>query len=274
MRTNRALERQPCMKINDIPIRLVDLKHYRQSEGELQRTADVERLLSQVSGGVAIDVGARDGHFSKVLTRYFDSVVALDLEKPQVQHPRVRGVAGDVTCLDLPTGAFDLVLCTEVLEHIDPKALTSACSELARVSRGHLLIGVPFKQDIRIGRTTCTGCGTVNPPWGHVNTFDEPRLLSLFPTMNLVEVSYVGVEASSTNELSAYLMNLAGNPYGTYGQDEPCIGCGAAISEAPSRSLLQKACTKAAHLARRVTEPLAPRHPKWIHCLFGVKGPG
>jgi SAM-dependent methyltransferase len=246
----------------------VNLKEYRGSPSEVLRCADILRMIPQTDGGSALDVGVRDGHFSRILAQRFASVTALDLQMPQIDHPKIACVSGDVRDLTFPDDSFDFVLCAEVLEHIPPQLLGSACSELARVTRGHLLIGVPFQQDTRIGRTTCLACGARNPPWGHVNSFDEERLVSLFPSLPVETRSFVGVNDESTNELSALLMDVAGNPYGTYGQDEPCIACGAALTTAPHRTLVQKVCTKAAFVARRVTKPLHKAHPYWMHYLF------
>ena len=61
-------------------------------------------------------------------------------------------------------------------------------------------------------------------------------------------------------------MEFAGNPYGTYEQQEPCIHCGAKL-EAPAQiSLSQRAICKLAFIARRFVK--AEIHPNWIHVLF------
>src|SRR5580658_5701608 len=116
-----------------------------------------------------LEIGARDGYHSRPLTERFAEVTALDLEKPTFEFPGVITVAGDATKLQFADSSFDCVLCAEVLEHIP--ALEQACRELARVVRHELIIGVPFRQDTRSGRTTCRNCGKTNPPWAHVNSF-------------------------------------------------------------------------------------------------------
>ena len=136
------------------------------------------------------------------------------------------------------------------------------------MTRGHLLIGVPYKQDTRVGRTTCSACGAINPPWGHVSCFDEARLRKLFSGLAFERTHLVGVTNNATNAFSSSLMNLAGNPYGTYGQDEPCVVCGAPIVKAPRQRLHHKVLAKAAFWAIRVTKPLKPGHPNWIHVLM------
>ncbi len=144
------------------------------------------------------------------------SVTALDLEAPAINHERVTCVKGDVTELQFADAAFDVVFCAEVLEHVRPETLAAACAELARVARNYVIIGVPYRQDTRVGRTTCVACGRKNPPWGHLNVFNEGRIARLFPRMTMEKIQFVGSSDESTNVISSWLMDLAGNPYGTY----------------------------------------------------------
>lgn len=245
----------------------MDLTEYRASKSETERISDLMSLLPDV-GNNALDVGARDGYLSRLLANRFASVSALDLELPAINHERIQCVKGDVTALTFADCAFDLVLCAEVLEHIPTHSLEKACIELARVSKKYVLIGVPFKQDIRVGRTTCGTCGKINPPWGHVNSFDESALEALFSTMTVVKRSFVGDTKERTNFISTALMDMARNPYGTYSQDEPCTHCGAALKSLPERELWQKVCTKLAFWGVRAQRPFCDSHPNWIHILF------
>lgn len=245
----------------------MDLADYRSTASEKDRIADLLAMIPP-RGGTALDVGARDGFISKLLVNHFSKVVALDLTQPDIDHDRVTCVQGDITGLEFVNGSFDLVFCAEVLEHIPTHLLGTACQELARVSKDYLLIGVPYKQDIRLGRTTCASCGKYNPPWGHVNRFDEKSLTKLFPGLRVVKQSFVGVESAQTNGLSCALMDLAGNPYGTYVQDEPCIHCGGKIGEPRERSLWQKVLTKVAFIALGLQKPFLKPHANWIHLLL------
>jgi len=242
-----------------------DLEQYRQSEKEQARTADLLRLVPRGRKSV-LDIGARDGHFSRLLTDYFEEVTALDLEKPAFEFPRVKTVAGDITQLQFSDDSFDCVFCAEVLEHIP--ALEQACRELVRVARHEIVIGVPYRQDTRVGRTTCSQCGKVNPPWAHVNTFDEAKLRKLFPRLALRSTSFVGTNNEVTNPLSTMLMDWAGNPWGTYDQDEPCIHCGAALVAPNGRSALSRVFAGVAIRLSRLQESLTRPHGNWIHAVF------
>ncbi|MHB1198219.1 MAG: class I SAM-dependent methyltransferase [Polaromonas sp.] len=245
----------------------MDLTEYRNSASEKARLSDLMSLLPE-EGSAVLDVGARDGFISRLLADHFSTVTALDLEQPLIEHERIQCVKGDITALGFADASFNLVFCAEVLEHIPTHLLVTACRELARVSRDYVLIGVPYKQDIRVNRTTCGNCGKVNPPWGHVNRFDENRLAELFPGFTVAKQSFVGETDAQTNPLSCALMDMAGNPYGTYSQEEPCIHCGASLTPPPERKLWQKVLTKVAFTTTRVQKLFLAPHPNWIHLLL------
>jgi Methyltransferase domain len=248
----------------------MSLAEYRESDLEKLRASDLLTHMPE-AGQNALDVGARDGHFSCLMAERFSRVTALDLECPRLSHPKISCEAGDAVALRYSDRSFDFVLCAEVLEHIPEPALSAACKEIVRVSSRHILIGVPFKQDIRVGRTTCVTCARPNPPWGHVNSFDLPRLRQLFNGCDVGSVSYVGVALQATNAVSTRLMDFAGNPYGTYSQDEPCVYCGLKLLPPQPRTPLQRVATRLSVWSRRMTEVISRPHPNWIHVLFTVR---
>ena len=245
----------------------LDITQYRASDAEQLRTADLLRLMPG-QGATALDLGARDGHFSLLMAERFDEVTALDLVEPRIEHPKVKCVRGNAVSLPFPDQAFDFVLCAEVLEHVPAELLKGVCGEIQRVARDRVLIGVPYKQDVRLGRTTCFSCGRPNPPWGHVNAFDEARVIELFSEFGVETVSFVGTSAARTNAVSAALMDFAGNPYGTYKQEEPCTHCGRPLVPPPPRNTVQLVATRLAYWARSVTAPFAKPHGVWMHVVF------
>lgn len=249
----------------------MDLSNYRASTAEQQRTADLFRMMPE-KGRRALDIGARDGHFSILMAERFDEVTALDLTLPEISHPKVHCEQGNAAQLPYADGAFDFVFCAEVLEHIPEPVLQDVCREIERVSDQWILIGVPYKQDLRVGRSTCYSCGKQNPPWGHVNSFDEDRLASLFPRCTVESVSFVGSNRARSNWLSAELMDLAGNPYGTYGQEESCIHCGNRLLPPPRRTTGQRVATRCATWLSRISEQLSPPHGNWIHLALRKAG--
>lgn len=253
-----------------IPTYHPDSPAYRRLPAEILRENDLLRLIPDGLTSV-LDIGARDGHLARAISQKVESVTALDLTCPTFSHPRVTCVQGDATELQFAAKSFDLVFCAEVLEHIPSPALEAACSELSRVAGKFLLIGVPFRQDLRKAQTNCYSCGQINPPWGHVNSFDEERLCALFPSMDVLDVSFVGVGEPGTNAISSALMNFAGNPFGTYLQLEGCISCGKQLINPPPRSMHQKVATKAAVWLDRVQATFERKRGSWMHVLFTAR---
>lgn len=244
----------------------MNLSEYRKHPREQERIGDLEALVPD-GHGTLLDVGTRDGYIAGRLASRFRAVTALDLVQPEVRGSNVTCVAGDITRLPFGDGAFDVVLCAEVLEHIPSDRLSQACAELIRVARHQVIVGVPYRQDLRVGRLTCRHCGAVNPAWGHVNSFDERRLDALFPGMVLIRRSYVGEPGSRTNALAAWLFDRGGNPWGTYGQEEPCSVCGSRMDRAPDRNTSDRLFSKAAHLAGEFWRA-APGRSFWIHSVY------
>ena len=69
---------------------------YRESGLERQRQEDLIRLIESLPKGLksVLDIGARDGYYSRLLTKYFDSVTSLDIERPDFKIDRVITVDG------------------------------------------------------------------------------------------------------------------------------------------------------------------------------------
>lgn len=194
----------------------------------------IDRIIAMLPKniGTVLEIGARHGAVTRRLAEVSDEVTALDLQKPSFEIDRVTPMQGDVQRLRFPDDRFDCVVCTEVLEHVPDVA--AAAREIARVTRSHMLIGVPYRQDTRVGRTTCVQCGKTNPPYGHINSFDEIKMERLFAGARVVSIEYVSENRERTNALSTWLQDIAGNPYGTYDQEESCIYCSRKL-ERPKR---------------------------------------
>jgi len=243
----------------------MNLEEYRSRETEQTRTADLLSLLPTISRTI-LEIGARDGHHTRMLAQRFDAVTALDLTAPAFTIDRVTTVAGDATALQFPDRSFDCVLCAEVLEHVPD--VSKAASELCRVARHAVIVGVPYRQDTRSGCTTCSQCGKTNPPYGHVHTFTDERLCHLFRPWTQETVHYVGETNERTNRISAGLMECAGNPYGTYDQEEPCIYCGSRLQAPVRLSPADRVLCKMAHLLNRAQQSLSKPWANWVHARF------
>jgi hypothetical protein len=63
-------------------------------------------------------------------------------------------------------------------------------------------------------------------------------------------------------------MDIAGNPYGSYEQEEGCIHCGAGLQPPTEKYLLKRIFTTIALGALKAQKPFVRPHRSWIHVLF------
>jgi 2-polyprenyl-3-methyl-5-hydroxy-6-metoxy-1,4-benzoquinol methylase len=111
------------------------------------RRADT--LLRQTNARSVLDAGCGEGFAMRELLHHSSAlVVGIDnrphaLQTAQALNPRRSFAAGSIFELPFPTASFDLVICTEVLEHLPQPA--AGLTELRRVSRGWLLLSVPHE---------------------------------------------------------------------------------------------------------------------------------
>jgi len=248
---------------------MFDYKKYRQSQLEILRTNSILNMLPDGCKTV-LEIGSRDGYFTKIFSEKYEKVIALDLEYPQIDMENVTPMVGDVTDISLPDNCADLVVCTEVLEHINPELLLKACNELYRVSNKYILIGVPFQQDLRTNATYCSNCDTINPTTGHLSIFDKNKLYSLFPECKINKIELVGRGQYKTNYLSYNIYKRFNFPFGSYEQEEGCVNCGEKIMP-PKISLLSEFVCRGAQTLCFIHNNLfinKDKHPLWIHVLF------
>lgn len=97
--------------------------------------------------GIMLDVGCCGGNIGK---RFFPNyeVIGLDFNKMYIEEAIKKGyqqgVMTDATAyLPFQDKMFDVVLATEIIEHMPDKSLEKMVSELRRVSKSHLIATVP-----------------------------------------------------------------------------------------------------------------------------------
>jgi ubiquinone/menaquinone biosynthesis C-methylase UbiE/uncharacterized protein YbaR (Trm112 family) len=102
--------------------------------------------LDKLSFNSFLEVGCAEGFYPRLVqARYGAEVCGVDLSFSGVHRMwdfhRIEGICADVHQLPIRDKAFDVVLCSNTLEHTtEPK---QAIAELMRVARKHVFIGVP-----------------------------------------------------------------------------------------------------------------------------------
>jgi len=108
-------------------------------------------------------------------------VVGVDWSRAALQHVRVPRVCASATALPLRPGAFDVVLCSELLEHLDEGDLAATVAEIVRLAPRYVLLSVPDREDPRVNALRCARCGRVFNASYHRRGFTADALATLFP---------------------------------------------------------------------------------------------
>jgi len=107
------------------------------------RARYIETSAGTLRGRTAVDIGCGGGLLSEALAARGASVTGIDLAEDVLEAARAhlkvsklkvdyRAVPAE-TLADEKPGAFDLVTCLEMLEHVpDPAAVVAACAKLAK----------------------------------------------------------------------------------------------------------------------------------------------
>lgn len=145
----------------DRPGRLLELQRTlyssinptRRALHEVRRDWIIDRirLHQRPNVGRAIEIGPGSGVYLPVLAQSFADVTASDVEPEFLAaaealaqcHPNISVLTDDIVRSSLPSAAFDLVLCTEVIEHIPDSA--AALATMHRILRlgGVLILSTP-----------------------------------------------------------------------------------------------------------------------------------
>jgi len=155
---------------------------YPEKLFHIWREREIVKWINRYSKGATIlDVGCGTGLISRHL--HSNRTIALDInqwavEKAKLHSPsRVQCIVGDAEYLPLASNTFDMVICTDVLEHLLYPA--RALKEIFRVMKSEaVLFGeVPSKHLIWKFRQYLTTTCPVSEPFHHNYSTSELKLM-------------------------------------------------------------------------------------------------
>ncbi len=122
-----------------------------------------------------LDVGCGDGQLLKRLDEY--EAIGCDASEVAVSLAGSCAVCADSSNLPFKDKQFDLVICSQVLEHLDDTGFFRTIEELRRVSNRYLIISVPYNENLKQHFTQCGECGRASHISGHLRSFKDSIIL-------------------------------------------------------------------------------------------------
>jgi len=203
-----------------------------------------------------LDVGCGDGRITNRLTNLTDArVVGIDVSEEALKRVQTEAIHGSVDNIPFADQMFDLVLATELVEHLPSPTYQEALKEIKRVARRWILIGVPWREQLSLAQARCIRCKTSFHLNYHYRSFDERRLRRLFsPDFGLVTLVWAGKERRSYVPLLLWLRrHLGGGWLRTPTTVCPTCQTHLCPAEFPERTAISRFCDERNESLRRRT---------------------
>jgi SAM-dependent methyltransferase len=200
--------------------------HLAEDPKTLERGRMFEEMIpTDVS--LILDVGCGDGAITDRLAESWE-VTGVDSSPAALQHVRTTAVHASAAALPFADGSFDLVLSSEMLEHMTDEDYAGALSEMRRVTRRYLLLSVPYREDLGFRVIRCPRCGWRGHVWGHRRSFTAESLVAELDGFTAVQTRTFGPpqEPHWPRWLLWGVHNVLRSYYSAPGQSPLCEQCG------------------------------------------------
>ncbi|MFO7660226.1 MAG: class I SAM-dependent methyltransferase [Candidatus Cloacimonadaceae bacterium] len=233
------------------------------TDKEIKKKANRISELIPAEVKTILDVGCGNGIITNLLAEKWD-VTGLDSSREALEHVKAEKVLSSATELPFDDNSFDLVMSSEMLEHLNDSYLAKAIAEIIRVDRKYILITVPNSEYLPLSQTKCPKCSTVFHAWHHLQSFTKSRLTSMF----MAHFRLVHYETSGARQKQwiPFLLKLK-HSLGQWmhpGATGVCPACGNTDFPKSKKNIL----TKAVNFLNLV---LSGRKPYWQMFLFEKK---
>lgn len=152
-------------------------------------------IAQQVKAGMSVlNIGVGRGGLEKILLNKGALVSCLDPSESSIDRLREqyelgeRAQVGFSQAIPFSSSQFDVVVMSEVLEHLSDEVLNSTFDQVRRVLKpdGRFIGTVPANEVLLDNRTVCPHCGEAFHRWGHVQSFSLTRLREILLANNFV----------------------------------------------------------------------------------------
>lgn len=236
-------------------------KDYDKGNNAALRLETIRDLIPKDVTSI-LDVGCGNGIITNELSSDFQ-ITGLDSSEAALSYLKCSSILGSIESIPCADHSFDLVMCNEVLEHLDTSTLHKGIRELKRLSRKYILISVPNQEQLQRHLYKCARCGLVNHAYGHVQSISIPRLNNLLlPEYHHLQARLYGTPSQDSFPLLLTLrQQLLGQWFAPH-EGAKCDACGS-TSFMVNRNVLTKAVNGVNHL-------LITAKPFWFSVLYSL----
>lgn len=162
-----------------------DQSHYDVFELSIPRYRYIAKHISR--GSMVLNIGVGRGGLEEILINKGVDAFCLDPSELSIEGVKSRLGIGEKAkvgysqSIPFPNETFDVVVMSEVLEHLDDAVLHASLDEVNRVLKrgGEFLGTVPADEILQDNWAICPCCSETFHRWGHVQTFSREAIQEL-----------------------------------------------------------------------------------------------
>ena len=242
--------------------------HYIAGAGEVTLTSSAymdgaaASFLASLPGDALriADIGCGSGWISHRAPA-FHQVLGIDIDSEITHRISRASMVGSLPHLPLDDKQADLVLCTDVIEHLTAEEIQQSLQEFERISTSYIYLQTPNNERLEDGERNCHVCGARWHVNNHLASYDMTKLSALCPDgWRVAAINFTGEVRWINSSLRSRDNRLLG-PLPSHGIAYTCHVCGAYNSEMASEYT---------DAAQRAGEPLHIEFPGYseIGVLF------
>ncbi|NRR19242.1 bifunctional 2-polyprenyl-6-hydroxyphenol methylase/3-demethylubiquinol 3-O-methyltransferase UbiG [Brevibacillus sp. MS2.2] len=186
-----------------------------------------ELILSKIPNGVKsiLDIGCGNGIVTNRLAKKYDRVCAVDISEEALKYVQTEKIVGSIDKLPFKDEEFDLILISDVLEHLPTEVFEKGIQELQRVTKRYILIVTPFQEKLEFGMMTCNSCLCQFHVNLHIHSINKETIVHGFGAKFIIkQMSFGGDEWSHIPLYAKQLKSLY--HYSNNWDNAVCPQCG------------------------------------------------
>lgn len=221
-----------------------------------------------------VDVGCGDGYLTQRLAEKWD-VTGIDRSPVALAKLRCRTLEASADALPLPDRSMDLLLSSQVLEHLPDGVFERALAEMDRVAARWIIVSVPYREELAKRLVRCRSCALEFHIEGHLRAFDQAAIDRALPTFERVRTELCGrPEPPSYATLERARQRIAKHWFVYRGATIVCPQCGETKFERDRQNVVQRLVERSIDRVTSLVNIARDRKPEpyWIVALMRRRG--
>jgi ubiquinone/menaquinone biosynthesis C-methylase UbiE len=228
----------------------------------LQEKIDTIKSIIPGDTKTIIDIGCGNGLITNQLKNQF-SIIGVDRSLSALKFVKVPKILGSIDALPIQNTCIDLIICSEVLEHLPISVFRMGINELDRITKKYVLVTVPNQEFLQKNNVICPKCKSVFNAAYHLRSFNLEILSKLFSGYKLIQHFECGKLVRQYHPFLLFIKNRIGKKWAHLGEDRwlTCPFCS-------ERFLLKHDRNIISTITDALNKILSPRKPYWLGALF------